>query len=162
MVAAHICEHGLKVVECDPCRKARQRAYSAAHIAKHGEVYRAKERERTAMRRESPEFVEQQRVRGRKYWKDLRHEVVMAYGGYKCACCGETEPAFLQIDHVNNDGAEHRRSLGYKGNGKGANGRTLKWLRDNGFPPGFQILCANCNFGKALNGGVCPHKSDKS
>ena len=24
----------------------------------------------------------------------------MAYGGYKCTCCGETEPKFLSIDHT--------------------------------------------------------------
>ena len=26
-----------------------------------------------------------------------------------------------------------------------------------GFPANYQILCANCNWGKEMNGGVCPH-----
>jgi len=76
-----------------------------------------------------------------------------AYGGMICACCGETMEAFLSIDHINNDGAEHR---------KGVNRRNLyKWLKANNYPPGFQILCMNCNFGKARNGGVCPHKTSE-
>jgi hypothetical protein len=27
----------------------------------------------------------------------------------------------------------------------------------NGFPAGFQVLCFNCNQGRRLNHGVCPH-----
>jgi hypothetical protein len=26
------------------------------------------------------------------------------------------------------------------------------------FPPGFRLLCSNCNFGRARNHGVCPHQ----
>jgi hypothetical protein len=29
----------------------------------------------------------------------------------------------------------------------------------NDFPPGFQLLCSNCNHGRARNGGICPHKT---
>jgi len=36
---------------------------------------------------------------------------------------------------------------------------TYKWLVDNSFPSGFNTLCANCNTGKYLNGGMCPGKS---
>jgi hypothetical protein len=35
-----------------------------------------------------------------------REAVYAAYGGYKCNCCGESEPMFLSIDHIDNDGAE--------------------------------------------------------
>lgn len=88
----------------------------------------------------------------------VRHEVFMAYGGFLCACCGETEPMFLTIDHINNDGANHRRELKDKiGNG-GASFFT--WLKANKFPKGFQVLCRNCNWGKHANGGVCPHITD--
>jgi len=77
--------------------------------------------------------------------------VMDAYGG-KCACCGETELAFLTIDHVDGDGADHRRELGVKG-------VRYAWFIQNGFPKGFQVLCANCNFGRHINGGVCPHQT---
>ena len=83
-----------------------------------------------------------------------RAEVFAAYGGYKCNCCGETESLFLTIDHVHNNGAELRRS-GVHGNGSA----FYAWLRKNGFPDGFQVLCMNCQLGKHRNGGVCPHQS---
>jgi hypothetical protein len=83
-----------------------------------------------------------------------RSQVFEAYGGYKCNCCGETEPMFLSIDHVDNNGAEERKSGLYAGSGVG----FYQWLRKSGFPPGYQVLCMNCNTGKHKNGGVCPHQ----
>ena len=32
------------------------------------------------------------------------------------------------------------------------------WLIRNNYPEGFQVLCYNCNLGKAHNNGICPHK----
>lgn len=86
----------------------------------------------------------------RRRERALKDLVFAAYGGYKCACCGETEKLFLQIDHVNNDGADHRRERKGKG--------LYTWLKCRNFPEGFQVLCANCNWGKRQNGGVCPHR----
>lgn len=94
-------------------------------------------------------------------YKALKDEVFSAYGGYVCSCCGETEPMFLAIDHVNNDGAAHRREIaGSEGiTYRGATGkRTYYWLVKHKFPAGFQVLCANCNHGKHRNGGICPHQ----
>ena len=81
----------------------------------------------------------------------LRHEAILAYGGYRCACCGTREALFLTIDHVHNGGARHRRQVG-------ASVDFFKWLRRRGYPKGFQVLCSNCNLGRYRNGGVCPHK----
>jgi hypothetical protein len=81
--------------------------------------------------------------------------VFEAYGGNACACCGETEPTFLTIDHVNNDGGAKRRS----GEHPAGSAPIYRWLIKNNFPPGFQVLCMNCQFGKKYNGGVCPHQS---
>lgn len=79
--------------------------------------------------------------------------MVLAAYGNACKCCGETTPEFLQIDHVNNDGAEHRREVG-TGNA------VYWWLIKNNYPEGFQVLCANCNYAKEFYGG-CPHSTDK-
>lgn len=79
----------------------------------------------------------------------LKEKIFRAYGGYVCACCGEKEKAFLTIDHINNDGAAHRREVG---------SALYKWLEMNEFPEAFQVLCMNCQWGKRVNGGVCPHK----
>jgi len=84
-----------------------------------------------------------------------RQQVFEAYGGYTCRCCGENEPMFLSIDHVDNNGAKERKSGLYAGSGYG----FYRWLRKSGFPSGYQVLCMNCNTGKHKNGGVCPHQT---
>ena len=71
--------------------------------------------------------------------------------GHKCACCGETEPMFLTFDHINGGGGRHNRKVGY----------IPRWLVTHGFPDDFQVLCMNCNLGRSLNGGVCPHLEEK-
>lgn len=92
-------------------------------------------------------------VKMKKYRDEIKARVFEAYGGAVCACCGERNKKFLSLDHINNDGAAHRKKIGYRG----GIGYYLDIVKNN-FPPGFQILCYNCNMGKARNGGVCPHK----
>lgn len=82
-------------------------------------------------------------------------ETVAAYGG-KCTCCGETEETFLQLDHVENDGAKHRAEL-YPDFPKSFCGNKVHvWAKQNGWPTILQLHCANCNFAK-MRRGVCPH-----
>lgn len=94
-------------------------------------------------------------IANKKSRAKLRDETYARYGG-ECACCGEKEPLFLSIDHIDNDGAAHREASKY---GKQfTSERIYRWLRDNSYPPGFQVMCMNCNIGKERNGGVCPHE----
>lgn len=89
--------------------------------------------------------------------------IIQHYGG-KCACCGEAELFFLAIDHINGGGNQHRRQIGNNKNNRCGSSSTqfYKWVEKNNFPEGFQVLCHNCNMGKHLNGGICPHnKLDK-
>lgn len=84
------------------------------------------------------------RTATKRYMDKLRDEVFAIYGG-ACIVCGESHPAFLSVDHMNNDGAEHRQNTG---NGR----RFYQWLRKNNFPQeGFQLLCANCNWRKYVS-----------
>jgi hypothetical protein len=85
-----------------------------------------------------------------KRYRRLR-ALVFTHYGMACACCGESTSEFLTIDHVNNDGAEHRRAVR---NGKGS---LHNWLVANKFPDGFQTLCYNCNCAK-YRYGLCPHQ----
>lgn len=93
-----------------------------------------------------------------KLSQKLRFECLTHYGGSppKCICCGETEIGFLSIDHINGGGNKHRRQIDSKNH---CSGRMFyHWLIKNNFPEGFQVLCMNCNWGKRMNNGVCPHK----
>lgn len=78
--------------------------------------------------------------------------IVMSNYGGACICCGENNIKFLTIDHINNDGnkmnTNDRQNIYY-------------WIKKNNFPKDLQIMCWNCNMGKRMNKGVCPHK-DKS
>jgi hypothetical protein len=88
-------------------------------------------------------------------------ECLDAYGGRRCACCGEcSNILFLSLDHINNDGAAHRRSMGHKRRNGGEH--VWYWLKKHNFPPGMQVLCMNCNTGKQRNGGICPHQEEKT
>lgn len=83
-----------------------------------------------------------------KSHRKARNECLAAYGS-KCACCGESTPEFLAIDHINGGGNAHRRSLGKRD--------IYFWLRAEGYPTEFQILCHNCNHAKGSY-GICPHE----
>jgi hypothetical protein len=67
--------------------------------------------------------------------------------GKQCAHCDFTDWRALQIDHVADNGAEERRSLGGQ---KFSGWRFYEWLKKQGWPPGYQTLCANCNIIKHL------------
>ena len=97
--------------------------------------------------------------RFRIYQKKLRFfnkSLVLEHYGSKCACCGETEVKFLCVDHINNDGHEHRKSLG----GTGGGSIIIRWIIKNNFPGGIQILCYNCNMSKGIY-GCCPHTENE-
>ena len=80
---------------------------------------------------------------------ELKLKTFAIYGGVICACCGETDHRFLTLDHINNDGAEHRKQV-YS--------NIYRWLKAKKYPEGFQVLCWNCNLGKYHNKGICPHQ----
>jgi hypothetical protein len=131
---------------CESCRHKQRTAYIRALGAGHCVKCRKAHDEATSWCRSC---LDKQRA----HHKQLRDDVFAAYGGYHCACCGEPEPVFLEIDHINNDGAAHRKLL------KGGGRHLYNWLRTNKYPPGFQVLCANCNRAKRF--GICPHQLSK-
>ena len=88
-------------------------------------------------------------ARARRHRERLTQAALTAYGGAVCRCCGEEQTAFLVLDHIGNDGAQQRRSVG--------DGPFYQHLKRLGWPPGLQVLCSNCNLGKARK-GTCPHQ----
>ena len=97
-----------------------------------------------------PAHVKARRMNyAREYQRELRRAALRSYGG-ACACCGETQPEFLAIDHIAGGGTRHRREIG------GGGGRLYQWLQRHGYPPGFRVLCHNCNAARGSY-GQCPH-----
>lgn len=90
-------------------------------------------------------------VARRRFAAKARHEAITAYGG-ACACCGTTKEEYLTIDHTNGGGTKHRKTIG-------ATTATLffRWLKAQGWPTGFRVLCFNCNGARGAH-GRCPHQ----
>lgn len=87
----------------------------------------------------------------------VRREAFLAYGD-RCSCPScpmnrtlePLERMFLGLDHVLDDGKEHRKSIA-------AGYQLYLWARRNGYPQTLRLLCHNCNLARSLNSGVCPH-----
>lgn len=86
----------------------------------------------------------------------LRNSILLAYGG-RCYCCGLDDTRFLTIDHVNNDGAEHRRQ------NKHSYRTLLAQIVKKFWPDDYRLACWNCNSARGKNGGsgYCPHEEDR-
>lgn len=85
---------------------------------------------------------------------EIRAEFIQAYGG-KCQCpggCDVTEPEFLSLGHVFNDGAQHRRATGVRGYA------MYRLIAEEGYPKDrYRLECHNCNMARA-HFGRCPHE----
>lgn len=92
------------------------------------------------------------RERGRKKmqetYRDIRREVLQIYGG-RCVCCGNSNPKYLQLDHVNNDGGMERKQLPPHVRG----GQFYKYVLKLGYiRSDLQLLCANCHNARRYGG----------
>lgn len=110
------------------------------------------------LRRKAREYYrshkEKRKIQQRQREHQVRLEVMEHYGGARCACCGETRIQFLGFDHIEGGGTCHRKSLGSAGR------RIYYWLRSNGYPKGFRVLCHNCNMSLGFY-GYCPHQKEE-
>lgn len=100
-------------------------------------------------RLKDPKWIAYHKNYNKKYQQNLKKKAIEYYSKGKncCACCGETIFEFLTFDHINNDGFKK----------KDRTRNLAEWLVKNNFPPGFQVYCMNCNLGKHINNGICPH-----
>lgn len=98
----------------------------------------------------------QQRNAVRKDWrKEVRLEVLRHYSDHsspRCVCCWEADERFLTIDHIHGGGSAHRKQIGGT--------YFYGWLKSNGYPSGYQVMCFNCNLAKR-DGQLCPHQTDR-
>jgi hypothetical protein len=152
----------LRMATCHSDRKHKakglcKQCWNATHYLAHREEKKAYNATYAATHREQRAARYLARREKNLDWMTARDNalklaVFNAYGGPQCACCGETLLRGLQIDHVNGGGAAWRKT-----HSEIPRGHIYRWLREHGYPPGFQVLCATCNFAKGT-GDHCPHQ----
>lgn len=74
-------------------------------------------------------------------------------GRLTCKCCRESHVEFLTIDHIENDGNQHRET------GVGTGQKFYEWVltANDTWIEKLQVLCFNCNWAKGVY-GYCPHE----
>lgn len=89
-----------------------------------------------------------------KQWR-TRLQCLQAYGGLEpfCGCCGESHLEFLTLDHI----LDRKNDGGVRVGGKLFGQGLFSWMIRMGFPPGFRVLCYNCNCARGAH-GYCPHE----
>lgn len=114
-------------------------------------------------------YDETHREQFRKYYEDNRDHIrkrvkenvetrkaeFLAMYGDKCECCGETEKAFLTVDHVK----------GQKGVPRDKKERGITLYRNalaEYRPDLYRVFCMNCNFATRFEGSICPHQKEYS
>lgn len=158
---------------CRECYRQKTNLYNAEHPrgktpdqklieqrareVRESEAAEAKERKAEIARRMKLTAPARQKENARKHNNLLKREAMEHYGGAFCRCCGEDTLIMLALDHVENDGAAHRKSL----TGESHRMPTVSyvWAKRNNWPPIFQVTCFNCNWARHWNGGICPHQS---
>lgn len=108
----------------------------------YDKYYRDKFKEITSLKHKQAQA--DKKLIGLKYYSKLEIP--------KCNCCGEDNIYLLTLDHIDGNGAKHRKE-------DPSSKSIYYWVCKNNYPDGFQVLCMNCNWGKS-NHGVCPHTFD--
>ena len=112
-------------------------AYNKAREAEYNQEYY--KRPEVIAKRTSPDG-RAAAVQATKMYKSNLRIRVLDYLGGKCDKCGFSDSRALQVDHVNGRGAAERRKTD-------AYSIYLAVLRGK---PGYQLLCANCNWIKRV------------
>lgn len=138
--------------ECRTCKAKRDKAYREANklkikASKHESYLKNKD---VVIARVN-DYINRNRGKHNEWATNsknrLKTEIMSHYcgGDLKCKNCPVKDLDILTIDHVNGDGAEHRREIGIAG---GGGYPMYQWLKKNGLPEGFQVLCYNCQYRK--------------
>jgi hypothetical protein len=106
-----------------------------------------------------------------RLWKRTLKKLVLSWYGGRCVCCGIAILDFLTLDHIFDDGGREELSTSRTITQSGrplprricAGNIFYSKIKKLGYekrPKDLQILCWNCQWGKRLNNGFCPHHND--
>jgi len=137
---------------CSRCRTQRRDTRRARY-----ETFTPEKRQALATQTKTWQKNNPEKNKGiQRTWEQRVRKIVVDHYGGKCACCGETEFAFLTLHHIDGDGAAHRKALGLNRN---VAGWAFAWrLLKAGLPDAhLEVLCWNCHMATEHR-GICPHK----
>lgn len=154
--------HGIKQKRCDECRIPARlqvaKKQSKLYYQKNKEMIRIRKRSTEAKR---PGYYREMKRKNQAKRRIVARRLVLghySHYAYRCTCCGESQFDFLELDHINGSGGRENIQLFGR---RASSGALYFWLLKNGFPPGYQILCSNCNNSKGRHGS-CVHQRPTS
>ena len=125
-----------KITKDGKTAKERNRAYAR--------LWREGNRETTRQRVQETywRYPERSRLLKRQANARVKTQVFAHYSNGKvcCALCGNDNIFCLSIDHINGLGKQNRKALHRSGCA------FYYWLKKQGYPEGYQVLCMNCQF----------------
>jgi hypothetical protein len=134
-----------------------ERCCTTCGVVKPLEAFYAQRHAHSLLNR-STRCIDCTRASNRARARERKRLVVQHYSGGVgcCACCGVADLAFLSIDHLDGGGTQHRASI------KATENATdfYRWLIKQGYPPGYRVLCYNCNMAIGFY-GECPHERER-
>ena len=145
---------------CSKCGVIHEKEREKEKSKKWREKHPNYDKEQYLKNKDNPKFQEKRKEwyeknkdkigkKHRKYREEIRKQFFEIYGKI-CFCCGEKNQKFLTLEHINNDGNKERKKYG---------GMCiyLKAIKEKDKTK-YTTSCWNCNEGKRINKGICPHK----
>lgn len=136
----------------DQFKPQRKRKWTLEYQREYMRIYRITHRarmrnQRYEWKRANPKRVNDSNKQERLRLKELVLSHYGLFGKAVCVRCGFSDIRALCLDHIEDNGAQHRRMIAYP---TFAGTSFYRWIKKTGFPSGFQTLCANCNLIKEV------------
>jgi hypothetical protein len=134
----------MKSAEYREQNKEKIRQYYKANREK----FRARAKARYDKIKNTQAFLDSRKVAAAAYAAELKREAISVYssGSMMCLRCGCDDIDVLCLDHINDNGHKHRKTM---------RTTTYAWVKKNGYPLIFQVLCMNCNWKKHISRTRC-------
>ena len=132
--------------------KEQRHDYNIKWRSEHPDYDRNRIRDNVLRRKYAQSYRQRHLDKVKAKQQRIKLEVLKHYshGLLKCLYCGESNFRKLTLDHINNDGKQHRKSVK-------SGTQVYYWAKANGFPPIFQVLCYRCNTRKAKLDQKCKY-----